>query len=159
MVGFSLGPRHHQALVTKSNTGFFKNLLFDFVTKAWWCLGPRLNPTKGKAPHQGQLYCRSKAWAKAWGLVVRRLRRSRRVQRQPRRRAAAALGRGACVSCGCAMFSGTFGGLARDVLIMRPPRGFSTHTPSCTLCLPFSVGSPRRRWSALRRPWPWKRCF
>ena len=53
MVGFSLGPRHHQALVTKSNTGFLKNLLFDFVTKA---------PTKVKPW--------PKAWAKAWGLVV-----------------------------------------------------------------------------------------
>ena len=41
------------ALVTKSNSRFLKNLLFDFVTKA----PPRLTR-------------RAKAWAKAWGLVL-----------------------------------------------------------------------------------------
>ena len=42
MCGFLHTAKHHL---------LFKNLLFDFVAKAWWCLGPRLNPTK--APHQG----------------------------------------------------------------------------------------------------------
>ena len=44
MCGFLHTAKHHL---------LFKNLLFDFVAKAWWCLGPRLNPTK--APHQGPM--------------------------------------------------------------------------------------------------------